>query len=136
MPMNPGQEVGLSRRKEIPLAPRDSTPVDTLAPRERAHALPPRGRPHTVDYDVAALVDPDIDTVGALARLQLAARRLGRSIRLRHASRELQELLSFAGLSDVLPCRTELLVEAEGQAEEREETRGVEEEGDPGDPTR
>ncbi len=89
-----------------------------------------------IPCDVGGVTEPDMGTVDALARLQLAARRLGCSIRLRHASRELQELLSLAGLSDVLPCRTELVVEAEGQAEEREETRGVEEEGDPGDPTR
>jgi hypothetical protein len=38
-----------------------------------------------------------------LALLQRAARRLGWSIRLRHASPELAELLDLAGLADVLP---------------------------------
>lgn len=85
---------------------------------------------------MGGVTEPDVGTVDALARLQLAARRLGRSIRLRQASDELQELLSLAGLSDVLPCRAELLVEAEGQAEEREEARRVEEEGDAADATR
>ena len=42
---------------------------------------------------------PDAATVDALARLQLAARRLGLEIRLRHASSELQELLAFVGLA-------------------------------------
>ena len=42
-------------------------------------------------------------TVDALARLQLAARRHGCQVRLRHASTELLELVAFMGLSDVLP---------------------------------
>jgi ABC-type transporter Mla MlaB component len=48
-------------------------------------------------------VDPDGVTIDALARLQLAARRHGCQVRLRHASSELLELLAFMGLSDVLP---------------------------------
>jgi ABC-type transporter Mla MlaB component len=48
-------------------------------------------------------VEPDAVTIEALARLQLAARRHGCQVRLRHASRELLELLAFMGLRDVLP---------------------------------
>jgi ABC-type transporter Mla MlaB component len=48
-------------------------------------------------------IDPDAVTVDALARLQLAARRHGCTVRLRHASRDLVELLAFMGLRDVLP---------------------------------
>jgi ABC-type transporter Mla MlaB component len=48
-------------------------------------------------------VDPDAVTVDALARLQLAARRHGCQVRLRHASDELRELLAFMALTDVLP---------------------------------
>jgi ABC-type transporter Mla MlaB component len=48
-------------------------------------------------------VGPDGVTIDALARLQLAARRHGCRVRLRHASPELLELLDFMGLSDVLP---------------------------------
>jgi ABC-type transporter Mla MlaB component len=48
-------------------------------------------------------VEPDAVTVDALARLQLAARRHGCQVRLRHASRELLELVAFMGLRDVLP---------------------------------
>ena len=48
-------------------------------------------------------VEPDAVTVDALARLQLAARRHGCQVRLRHASSELHELLAFMGLRDVLP---------------------------------
>ncbi len=48
-------------------------------------------------------VAADAVTVEALARLQLAARRHGCQVRLRHASSELRELLAFMGLRDVLP---------------------------------
>jgi ABC-type transporter Mla MlaB component len=48
-------------------------------------------------------VAPDAVTVEALARLQLAAGRLGCQVRLRHASEELLELVAFMGLRDVLP---------------------------------
>ncbi len=45
----------------------------------------------------------DAVTVDALARLQLAARRRGCRVRLRHASDELRGLIAFMGLCDVLP---------------------------------
>ena len=48
-------------------------------------------------------IDPDCVTVDALARLQLAARRHGCQVRLRHSSPELLELVAFMGLHDVLP---------------------------------
>jgi hypothetical protein len=48
-------------------------------------------------------VECDAVTIDALARLQLAARRNGCEVRLRHASPELLELLAFMGLTDVLP---------------------------------
>jgi ABC-type transporter Mla MlaB component len=48
-------------------------------------------------------VEPDAVTVDALARLQLAARRTDCQVRLRNASQELLELVSFMGLTDVLP---------------------------------
>jgi ABC-type transporter Mla MlaB component len=54
--------------------------------------------------DVAG-VGADAVTVDALARLQLAARRHGCQVRLRNASDDLLELVSFMGLADVLPER-------------------------------
>jgi ABC-type transporter Mla MlaB component len=58
----------------------------------------------------AAVAFCDVDGVGddavvvdALARLQLAARRHGCQVRLRHASGELRDLLAFMGLDAVLP---------------------------------
>ena len=69
-----------------------------------------------------------LGTLDALARLQLAARRRGRAIRLVGASPELRELIAFAGLETVLP------VEPGRKTEEREERVGVEEERQLGDP--
>jgi hypothetical protein len=54
---------------------------------------------------------PDVATIDTLARLQLAARRLGLEVWLRDPSTELQDLLAFAGLRDVLR------IEPEGEAE-------------------
>jgi ABC-type transporter Mla MlaB component len=48
-------------------------------------------------------VDVDAVTVDALARLQLAVRRHGCTVRLRNASTDLLELVAFMGLRDVLP---------------------------------
>lgn len=48
-------------------------------------------------------VEADAVTVEALARLQLAARRRGCRVRLVHASQELRDLVSFMGLTDVVP---------------------------------
>jgi ABC-type transporter Mla MlaB component len=48
-------------------------------------------------------VEPDAVTVDALCRLQLGARRHRCEVRLRHASRELRELVEFMGLTEVLP---------------------------------
>ena len=77
--------------------------------------------PRTIVCDVGG-VDPDAVTIDALARVQLASRRVGFELRLRHASCELQELLAFVGLAEVLR------VEAGGEAEQREQRVGVEEE--------
>jgi hypothetical protein len=77
--------------------------------------------PTTIDLDASAFA-PDVATVDALARLQLAARRAGRRLRLRRASKELVELITFCGLGEVLG------VEPRRQTEEREEPLRVEEE--------
>jgi hypothetical protein len=83
--------------------------------------------PSPIVCDVSALPADGV-TVDALARLQLEARRLGLAIELRNVPFELVELLDLAGLRDVLR------VEARGQAEEREQRVGVEEERELGDP--
>jgi hypothetical protein len=84
-------------------------------------------RPSDIVYDAGALA-PDAGGVEALARLQLEARRRGRTAHVRGASSELQELLAFCGLSFVLG------VEVGGKPEKREDRRGVEEERQLGDP--
>jgi ABC-type transporter Mla MlaB component len=48
-------------------------------------------------------VEADAVAVDALCRLQLGARRNGCQIRLRHASKDLLELVAFMGLTEVLP---------------------------------
>ena len=77
--------------------------------------------------DVRALA-PDAAAIDALARLQLTARREGLDLRLHGVSRELADLLAFAGLAGVLR------LEAWRQAEEREERLRVEEERHLDDP--
>jgi hypothetical protein len=84
-------------------------------------------RPHrAIVCDVAAL-PPELGAIDGLARLQLVAKRQGTEIRLCEVASELRELLALCGLGDVL-C-----VEVSGQAEQREERVGVEEEGQLGD---
>jgi ABC-type transporter Mla MlaB component len=102
---------------------------------ERLRTLLRREAPGPVVFDVGALVDPDLITVDALARLQLTARRRGGRVRLRHASSRLEELLALVALGDVLPCGEESGFEPGRQAEEREQARRIQEEGDPSDPT-
>ncbi|SFE87791.1 STAS domain-containing protein [Actinacidiphila alni] len=60
--------------------------------------------------DVTDLPANSAGTIGALARLRLAARRTGHRVRLRGATAELRELLELAGLAG----------EFEWEAEERE----------------
>ncbi len=62
----------------------------------------PPARRSVVLCDVRG-AEPDAATVDALARLQLAARRGGREVRLVHASAELLRLVAFMGLAEVLP---------------------------------
>ena len=69
---------------------------------DRVCALLSEGGAEVARCDVSG-VDVDAVTVDALARLQVAARRHGCQVRLRNASRELLELVTFMGLGDVLP---------------------------------
>jgi ABC-type transporter Mla MlaB component len=68
----------------------------------RVRALLAERSTRIVDCDVRD-AEPDAVTVDALSRLQLAARRTGCRVRLRHASRNLLDLVEFMGLEDVLP---------------------------------
>ena len=105
----------------------------------------PGGRPLTVIGATVVLVDGDAEVlswplrwpgstdlavVERLARLELAARRLGLSVRLRDACPELWELLELCGLGEVLLATGR---EVGGQAEGGEQP-GVEEVVVPDDP--
>jgi anti-anti-sigma regulatory factor len=81
-----------------------------------------------MDCDVAHVPCADLATVDALARASLNARRVGARLRVVNATPELEELIGFAGLDDVLLGRRRR------QAEKREEPFGVEERGKADDP--
>jgi hypothetical protein len=74
--------------------------VKTLC--ERLRAVIATSDAQVVVCDVSAL-PANARAIEALARLQLTARRLQRRIRLQRASPELQQLLEFVGLADVVP---------------------------------
>jgi ABC-type transporter Mla MlaB component len=84
--------------------------------------------PRPIVCDLSALGDADVETIHLLARLQLAARRQDRTLRLIHASPALQDLIAFVGLESVLR------VEPRREAEEGEDPVGVEEERQLRDP--
>jgi hypothetical protein len=67
-----------------------------------ARVLLERSEAELVVCDVGALVEPDAVAVEALARVWLTVRRLGRRVRLRRSCQELEELLAFMGLADIL----------------------------------
>ena len=84
------------------------------------------GQPAMV-VDCASIVCPQLGHVDQLARLELRARLRGYDLWLANASPALVGLISFCGLAAALR------VQALGQAEEREQARRVEEEGELGD---
>jgi hypothetical protein len=121
-------ELGTSGRGPRLTLPAPFGLADMPALLDRAELLLQEGHDAPLECDVADLQEPDLATVEALARVELTAVRMSGGICLRGASVELLELLAFCGLP------FELVLEAEGQAEQREEARGIEEERDPTDP--
>ena len=101
---------------------------------EHVRLLLANGDVDLVTCEVGGLVHPDVTAVGALARLQLTARRSGRAIRLRNAQVELCELLALSGLRDELPVCAGLPAQPHRQAEQRKEIR-IDEEVDRADPS-
>jgi ABC-type transporter Mla MlaB component len=100
---------------------------------ERVRVLLAAGVVEVITCEVGGLTEPDAEAVDTLARLQLTARRLGRSIRLRHARPELRDLLGLTGLCTELPCGAGLRLEPQWQTEGREQVR-IDEEVDRADP--
>ena len=97
-----------------PLRPRRSvvlvihgpvTPDMTAGLCARVRALLADPRIDELTCDLSGVVDPDAAALEALARMQLTARRMNRSIRLRHVRPEMRDLLTLAGLTDVVPSR-------------------------------
>jgi hypothetical protein len=82
-----------------------------------------------VDCDVAHVRCADLATVDALARAALNARRFGARLRVVNETRELDELIAFAGLDEVL------FGGRRREAEQRKESLGVEEGGEADDPS-
>jgi len=72
----------------------------TRRPGDQSRRSPP-WEDRTLYCDVRGL-GADAGVVDALARLQLAARRRRSTLRLRHCSAALRELIAFMGLEDVL----------------------------------
>ncbi len=143
----PRKEPALAAARVPPPAPRLRTrPIrlvigeritldDVVALCERVRAALQEADADVVVCDVGRVTDPDLGTIGALARIQLTVRRLGCEVRLDDASPALRGLLGLAGLREVVRCAPGGSgFEARRQAEGREEASGVEEEGDPADP--
>lgn len=84
--------------------------------------------------DVAAVPEPDVETLDVLAQLQLAARRKGGQLLLRNPSRQLQELLVLTGFCDVLPVCPGSACGVGRQTEQWEQPFGVQEGDHPADP--
>ena len=78
----------------------------------------------------AARLPPDAETIDRLLKLQVAAHRNGLELVLRNPSGALRELISFAGLANVLR------VEVQRETEQREQRGRVEKERELDDPAR
>ena len=100
---------------------------------ERLRTSLSHARIDTALCHVDRFVTADLVTVDALARMQLAARRVGCAIRLGDVPEDLRELMAYVGLEQAVP-RGELQLEPRRQAEQGEELLGVEEERELDDP--
>lgn len=101
--------------------------------RDTASVVLVRGEVEVASWPLVVTGRPDVTVADELARLAVAARRLGCSIRLRNASGELVELLDLLGLADLLCGRNPVELEVGREAEGGEQGR-VEEVVVPDDP--
>jgi ABC-type transporter Mla MlaB component len=113
-----------------PVLPR--RPIAVLRPRTNATVVLARGDAEIATWLLRRWGRADLAVVDHLARWQLAARRMGCSIRLRNVCAELAELLELAGLAEVLSGSGEL--RQVGREPEGLEQVGVEEAVVPDDP--
>jgi anti-anti-sigma regulatory factor len=86
----------------------------------------------TVILNCARIKNPSVAAIDYLARLKLGLRRGDCEMCLANCSEELKQLIELAGLAGVLAAP--LGVQVEGQSEEREKLRRIEEEGELADP--
>ena len=110
-------------------------PSSVVRPDTGAEVVLVRGHDEVASWPLVRRGLPDVALVEELARLQLAARRLGCSIRLRRACPELARLIELVGLAEVLnsDVGTGGGLEVGGKAEGGEQRR-VEEVVMPDDP--
>ncbi len=101
-----------------------------LQPDAKARIVLARGDAEVGSWPLVPAGRTGLELIDELARLQLAAKHLGCSIRLRDAWAALSELLDLVGLAELL-CGSAL--EASGEAEGGEQL-GVEEVVQPRDP--
>jgi hypothetical protein len=99
--------------------------IDVLRPRRVPSVVLARDGAEVASWPLAAGGCPDLAVIDELARLQLAARRLGCSIHVRDAGARLVGLLDLAGLGDVVAVAARS-VQVQRHAEELEQV-GVEE---------
>jgi anti-anti-sigma regulatory factor len=97
---------------------------------ERLVRLLDDGRARSVVCDLSAVDRADLAAVDGLARLQLAAHRRGRRMRLRGSSREMRQLIALLGLGDILPAEVSERRRTLGQAEQRKQGGRIEEGGE------
>ena len=84
-------------------------PVEGVALCQRLRErIETHGTPAVVICDLTRIRRPDASVIDALARVQLTARRLGCTVRYRHAHPDVRALLVLAGLSDVLDLDREV----------------------------
>ena len=87
-----------ARAPRLPHAIRRPEVADVV---QRCVAAAPRP-PAPLPCDAAAVVEPDLPVLDAIARLALRARRNGQAFRLEHASPALLDLIKWCGLWDEL----------------------------------
>jgi hypothetical protein len=77
-------------------------PSGGIRPRGEATVVLTVGDTDVASWPLTGSVRPDLDVIDALARLVLAAHRLGGGIRLHAAGPELLALIDFVGLGELL----------------------------------
>lgn len=100
----PAVESGSSARTNLPVVAISgrigTSDTDSLC--ARVQELFRAGDEEVVAVDVSGVIDPDVAALDALARLHLTSLRMGRRIKILHTCDQLEELVAFAGLADVL----------------------------------